>query len=1459
MKSLFYKIIIFLFIFFLNVISVNAEDNGSLGVQVSKYNQYVHINYVYKNSVAYKSGIRDNDFISHIDGFDISSLSLEESIKLLKGEVGSSVELKIITFDFTPKTIILKREPFVVPDIVTAVNHANSGNVSLAYDMLLKLANQNDPEAQHMLGQINKSEQYQINNYEESFYWTKLSADQNYLFALYDLGLMYSFGIGTEKNLIKAHEYYLKAAKLKMPDAYYQLSYIYTFGEGVKKNIQEAIKWNLQLIEYSNVQVELDKYYDHEAYSNLYYIYMWEEKYKDHFQAFDYVSKLVNERGTGSDYYNLAYMYEVGAGTKQNYTKAFELYLVAEEKGDLSSKQSIANLYYNGDGVKQNYEKAFERYIYLDKRDDFELSDYVYRYLGDYYRYGYGEIEVDQNKALQYYFRSYNDGDNPYAAKSIGEIYYEEFGDDKSIQESIKWFEIALNNEFSSALAAEYLGKIYEYGEGGIKRDLKQAFTYYKIAGDDNYSNGSFAVARFFEEGLHGIIDYEKAAYWYQKSAEEGYSTGALKLAELYNSGKLGENKSKDAQYWYQYSLDASKDSPIGMDMISAKKIGIDLILGNNVEKNVELGLSYLLENAFNDPSSIVEIANLSKNKIISKKQAKEFFDKIEAQAKFDNITKVSLALIYYFEALYVDKDIDKYIKILEEVIDSPYIVDDIHHAYAYSFLSSHYAESDFNKAEKLLREGLFDISNNYINEQTLEWSIDLLITSLTDIYNYNGEIYKVEKIVKQLLGDKNNDSISYLSKTMLSCTLINSLESQYKYNEALLYFDNCYKFTEDLNDANMMHYNFNLIEIILLTKTDQLGLAQSKYAKLEKKLETFYSNPAIIEPSIILALDGSANFYLGNIKKSLAIFEVLESKIVGNELEVYDNTLIYAVDYIKILKSTGNLEKALSIAQQLISQRLDNSSLQSIIQKKNILYRFHEIYLDLLFEVKGNSYVEESFIVSQITKNSEISEYLKNSIITLSAENSQLEKFVTQKKKIELEISNLAKSDYSNSDLSEEKILLQKNKIWKKLNKKLDSTNNKISSQFPEYFELLKPKIYNIKTVQEKLNDNDIIISTFTGRENLYIWSISKDHITFDKIDITFDDLKSLVSEIRQTLDQSDIVNASQLKPFDFDLSNELYKMLFQNINNDLTNFNSIFFVLDSSLQSLPLEILITDTNNKNYQNASWLINDYEISYLTSLDDLISSRENNTTIINNNISNNFIAFADPLLDNQNSEIRSSIKIDKLFDNRGSVSLEDLSQLPSLPETADEVLTIADILEGDIEDLYLQSDANEINVKDINLANTKVISFATHGLVNGEIKGLTEPALVLTPPDNISDKNDGLLKSSEIALLDLNAEIVILSACNTAASDGTPGAEGLSGLAKSFFIAGSKSVLVSHWPVFSESTKDTMINLFESGKDKKISYSKSLQKAKLEIIKNNKYDIFSHPTFWAPFIIVGIN
>ena len=99
------------------------------------------------------------------------------------------------------------------------------------------------------------------------------------------------------------------------------------------------------------------------------------------------------------------------------------------------------------------------------------------------------------------------------------------------------------------------------------------------------------------------------------------------------------------------------------------------------------------------------------------------------------------------------------------------------------------------------------------------------------------------------------------------------------------------------------------------------------------------------------------------------------------------------------------------------------------------------------------------------------------------------------------------------------------------------------------------------------------------------------------------------------------------------------------------------------------------------------------------------------------------------------------------------------------------------------------------------------MAFATHGLVVdkvGKILGGFEPALVLTPLAEATETDDGLLTASELVQLKLDADWDILSACNTAAADGTPGANGLSGLAKAFFYAGSRALLVSHWPVVSD-------------------------------------------------------
>ena len=126
-----------------------------------------------------------------------------------------------------------------------------------------------------------------------------------------------------------------------------------------------------------------------------------------------------------------------------------------------------------------------------------------------------------------------------------------------------------------------------------------------------------------------------------------------------------------------------------------------------------------------------------------------------------------------------------------------------------------------------------------------------------------------------------------------------------------------------------------------------------------------------------------------------------------------------------------------------------------------------------------------------------------------------------------------------------------------------------------------------------------------------------------------------------------------------------------------------------------------------------------------------------------------------------------------------------MRKLARLPETDKELRSIAKTLGAPPDSVYLREDATESKVKSLELSQSRILAFATHGLVSGEMKGLAEPALVFTPPEVGTEEDDGLLTASEVAQLKLDADWVILSACNTASGDGKPGAEGLSGLALS--------------------------------------------------------------------------
>ena len=161
------------------------------------------------------------------------------------------------------------------------------------------------------------------------------------------------------------------------------------------------------------------------------------------------------------------------------------------------------------------------------------------------------------------------------------------------------------------------------------------------------------------------------------------------------------------------------------------------------------------------------------------------------------------------------------------------------------------------------------------------------------------------------------------------------------------------------------------------------------------------------------------------------------------------------------------------------------------------------------------------------------------------------------------------------------------------------------------------------------------------------------------------------------------------------------------------------------------------------------------------------------------------------------------------------------------------------------------------------LDDRRIIVFATHGLVPGDVPGIDQAALALSNPELSGDANeDGFLTMQEVLGLKLDADWVVLSACNTASSDGSSG-EALSGLGRAFFFAGTRSLLVSNWAVETTSARLLTTELFRNEERFPGNRAEPLRQAMLTLMKRGETTdsgqefSYAHPVFWAPFTLVG--
>lgn len=430
-------------------------------------------------------------------------------------------------------------------------------------------------------------------------------------------------------------------------------------------------------------------------------------------------------------------------------------------------------------------------------------------------------------------------------------------------------------------------------------------------------------------------------------------------------------------------------------------------------------------------------------------------------------------------------------------------------------------------------------------------------------------------------------------------------------------------------------------------------------------------------------------------------------------------------------------------------------------------------------------------------------------------------------------------------------------------LTKDIERLDGTIESRFPKYAELSSTRTVKINEAKSLLRRGEALLAYTVGETESYLFVVQPDRAEFKVLPVGKDELTASVQLLRARLLQSG-TTANKIRPFDLEEAHALYERVFLPAEQLLTGVNNIHLVLDGPLQSLPFSVLVRSIPKEkirapeDYRKVDWLANRYGFAVLPSVSSLRAIR---VTAKSGNSENPFVGFGDPALDGKagTEAGKRAVSMEVLFNsNRGLADVSAIRQLDPLPETADELRHMANSLGVGNNSIFLRNNATESRVKDMDLSRTRVIAFSTHAAMAGELKGYSEPGLILTPPKEATDLDDGYLTASEIAQLKLNADWVLLSACSTASSDGKAGAEGLSGLAKAFFYAGARSLLVSHWPVDSVATHDIVTNLFSiSQKNPALTKAEALQKAMLTVMNDPTHPQFAHPMFWAPFVIAG--
>jgi CHAT domain-containing protein/Tfp pilus assembly protein PilF len=401
------------------------------------------------------------------------------------------------------------------------------------------------------------------------------------------------------------------------------------------------------------------------------------------------------------------------------------------------------------------------------------------------------------------------------------------------------------------------------------------------------------------------------------------------------------------------------------------------------------------------------------------------------------------------------------------------------------------------------------------------------------------------------------------------------------------------------------------------------------------------------------------------------------------------------------------------------------------------------------------------------------------------------------------------------------------------RLDGRRQALEERIRREHPRYAEVRYPEPLPASRIQHLLNGDTVLLEYFLGEEIAVVWAVTRERVEARRLARSSSEIAVLVEQVRRGLERS---SASTLRVFKR-AARELSEILLAPVEDVLGETERLLIAPDGALYYLAFEVLLTkNPASLPLADLPYLLQRATVTYVPSasvLDQLAGpgqAPEDGERL-------DFVAYADPLT-HGGAPAGDPVRSGLLGERRLA--------LPSLEGTREEVTRIAKLYPEDRVMLYLGSDATEENVGgNPDLARARRVHIATHGLIDEEQPGLSSLFL------SRGAGSDGLLQVHEIFDLELSADLVVLSACNTALGRQVRG-EGLVGLSRAFLYAGTSSLVVSLWPVTDSAAPDVMVPFYrnlDAGDDK----AEALRRAKLDALRGGR----SHPHYWAPFILVG--